>query len=198
MKARILVVLLVLVALLGGACAKGGTKENETQPQSEADLAGTGSSDRPYRLVAQPGCYGAGCRGMNPSGMCNDGITVASKNVTDGFLELRYSKFCKANWGRYTPWRRNALGYAAQSKVMYVRITAWNPGTPSTGVAHQDTSPNNFGSSWSKMVDGTKTACTGVEILISQPGFVAPRKHSWGWSSEEGLDSQGWSWGPCV
>lgn len=40
------------------------------------------------------GCSGAGCNGQDPSGKCDDGVTVAAMAVKDGMLELRYSSSC--------------------------------------------------------------------------------------------------------
>lgn len=133
--------------------------------------------------AATGGCYGSGCNGRNPAGLCDDGITVASKAVTDGLLELRYSPSCKANWGRYTPWWNTAWGYYSSGVQIHARVTAWNPGGPSYGTAHHNDSISPYGSSWSQMVDGTKTACTGVEIVHYHADWY---------------QSQGWNWGPCV
>ncbi len=141
-------------------------------------------TSRQIVLVANSnGCYGAGCNGKDPSGLCADGITVASQAVTDGLLELRYSPSCSANWGRYTPWRRDAISYFMQGKGIFARVTAWNPDSHSYGTAHHDTTWNNFGSSWSQMVDGTKAACVGVEVVIT--------------GDNGDYESQGWNWGPC-
>jgi hypothetical protein len=132
------------------------------------------------------GCYGAGCNGKNPSGLCDDGITVASKAVTDGILELRYSRSCKSNWGRYTPYWRTVVGYSSANPPngtgIYARVTAWNPGKQSYGSAHS-ADINPFASSWSQMTDGGPTACTGVEVV-----------HMYGNGDNQ---SQGWTWGPC-
>ena len=128
------------------------------------------------------GCYGSGCNGLNPSGRCDsDAITVASMATSWGQLDLRYSPSCKSNWGRYTPYARSASFFATQGKGIYARVTVWNPGGSSYGVAYED--PGVYGSSWSKMTDGRPTACTGVEVLIT------------GQNGDE--DSQGWIWGPC-
>ncbi|MBK3559762.1 DUF2690 domain-containing protein [Streptomyces sp. MBT56] len=127
------------------------------------------------------GCYGASCNGKNPSGTCDDGKTVAAQAVPWGMLELRWSPSCAANWGRYTPYDRSASSLAAMKKGIYARVTAWNPGGPSYGTAYH--APGVYGSSWSQMVDGRTTACTGVEVVITNPNGD--------------YDSQGWSWGPC-
>ncbi len=133
--------------------------------------------------AATGGCYGASCNGRDPSGLCDDGVTVATTTVAEGLLELRYSPSCGANWGRYTPWQPNAYGYFLQGKGIYARVTVWNPGSPSYGTAHHDMTWNNFGSSWSQMADGTKMACTGVEVVIT--------------GDKGDYDSQGWDEGPC-
>ncbi len=54
------------------------------------------------------GCYGASCNGRDPSGLCDDGVTVAAMHVNMGMLELRYSPSCKSNWGRYTPYGKDS------------------------------------------------------------------------------------------
>lgn len=128
------------------------------------------------------GCDGASCNGQDPSGRCDDGITVAAMAVTDGMLELRYSPSCKANWGRYTPYTRTASTYSAAKIGIYARVTVWNPGSPSYGTAVHANSI--YGSSWSQMTDGRPMACTGVEVV-----------HSF---KNGDYQSQGWTWGPCV
>jgi hypothetical protein len=84
-----------------------------------------------------------------------------------GLLELRYSPTCKANWGRFTVWGKTGWSYTHMGTSLYPRVTVWNPGGPSFGVAHLDMSMNQDGSTWSKMTDGKPTACTGVEVLES-------------------------------
>ena len=128
-------------------------------------------------------CYGSSCAGKNPSGTSceRDARTVGAMTVGgDGMLELRYSPSCKANWGRFsTYWRSDLFNMNAGTGISYARVTSWNPGGRSRGVA--DWRTNGLSATWwSKMVDGTKRACTGVE-LVSQPS-----------------DSQGWTWGPCA
>jgi len=172
MRTRWIVLALVL-ALLG---AGGGywwyqSHQNAANPTSE-QLALTAYTSE---------CYGGSCSGLDPSQNCTDGTTVASKKVSYGFLELRYSPSCKANWGRFTPNGRDTFFWASQKQSIWARVTAWNPGGKSYGTAHHDTGLS--GSSWSQMVDGVVTACTGVEVY-----FVGD--HS-------ALDSQGWNWGPC-
>lgn len=129
------------------------------------------------------GCYGASCNGQDPSGRCDDGITVAAMGVTYGMLELRYSPSCKSNWGRYTPYGKDAAGWFAQRTGIWVRVTTWNPGGPSYQTAHHSLALV-AGSSWSQMTDGRPTACTGVEVYLSKPNG--------------NIESQGWNWGPCV
>lgn len=115
--------------------------------------------------AASGGCSGSGCNGLDPSNRCDsDAFTVASMAVTDGQFDLRYSPSCQANWGRYTPYFRDASFFASQGKTIYARVTAWNPGGPSYGTAHHDL--GLYGSSWSQMVDGRWTACTGVEVVL--------------------------------
>lgn len=116
----------------------------------------TPTSEQITLIANTGGCYGASCNGKNPSDYCTDGITVAARPVTDGLLELRYSRSCKANWGRYTPWGRNGISGFFLTKGIYARVTAWNPGGPSYTTAHHDMSADSSGSSWSQMVDGQR------------------------------------------
>lgn len=135
----------------------------------------------PTPALAAP-CSGASCHGLDPDGRCSaDAVTVNSMEVRDGLLELRYSPSCKANWGRYTMWVRNAATYLRFGAGMHARVTAWNPGEPSAGTAHM-ADVNPFASSWSQMVDGTKAACTGVELTHINGS-------DW--------EHYGWTWGPC-
>lgn len=133
-------------------------------------------------VAATGGCNGSSCNGLDPSGRCDgDAFTAASMAVTDGQLDLRYSPSCRANWGRYTPYLRDAGFLASQGQSIYARVTAWNPGGTSYSTAHHDFGLS--GSSWSQMVDGRWAACTGVEVIqIGHNGDY---------------ESQGWSWGPC-
>ena len=101
--------------------------------------------------------------------------------VKYGILELRYSPSCQSNWGRYTPYNRDAWYWAKQGVGIWARVTVWNPGGPSYDTAYHATDVT--GSSWSKMVDGTKEACTGVEVYFSK--------------KNGDVESQGWNWGPC-
>lgn len=172
MRTKLLALVLVL-ALVGGSLWFYKTNQSiAAQPTSEQ-----------ITLAANTGgCYGASCNGKDPSNYCTDGITVAAMSVTDGILELRYSPSCKANWGRYTPYWRDVGRLASQKQSIYARVTVWNPGGPSYGVAHTPIDP--ISSAWSEMADGTRTACTGVEIV---------------YAGEDGdHESQGWTWGPCV
>lgn len=139
------------------------------------------------------GCYGSSCNGKDPTGLCDDGITVASKRVQNGFLELRYSKSCKSNWGRYTLWSIDANTYDMSKIIVYARVTVWNPGGTSYELAHK--AKTNHGTSWSKMVDGTKEACTGVEVItLSEEwsGGVSPEN-----PTPANWQDKVWNWGPC-
>lgn len=131
------------------------------------------------------GCYGSGCNGLDPMGRCDgDAITVRAMDVGDGMLELRYSRSCVANWGRYTPYRRTVTNLAMlnPSVGIWARVTVWNPGKPSYGTAHH-AGLNIYESTWSFMTDGRPVACTGVEqVYVRQ-------------DSEN--ESLGWRWGPC-
>lgn len=141
------------------------------------------------------GCYGSGCTGKDPTGLCDgDAYTVASMEVNTvlgyaGQLDLRYSPSCAANWGRFTPALRPSefLRFALGMSVPYAgRLTVWNPGERSQGFVERTPAPWEL-TDWTKMVDGTKTACTGVEVIYStgrEPGY--------------GGESTGWNWGPCA
>jgi len=184
MKGKLLVFVLVAALLGGGGYWHFGSQTPDTAPTSEQ-----------IKLVAVTnGCSGAGCNGRNPSGLCDDGITVASQNVTDGLLELRYSRSCKANWGRYTPYWNTAWGYTAMNIILHPTVSVWNPGGSSYGSAHTDDTWHQFGSSWSQMVDGTKKACTGTWLRYSGEGWVTGVHRS---DPPTGWDDKVWQWGPC-
>lgn len=151
--------------------------------------------------AATGGCYGAGCNGLDPAGRCDgDAITVASKDITSGVLELRYSRSCAANWGRYLSYRK--VFEIVSSRP---RVTAWNPGGPSYGQAHRDAKMFNESSNWSYMVDGTQTACTGVGIESSgekwHGGASEPRIDAQPEAVDDdpptGWQDEVWNWGPC-
>lgn len=151
------------------------------------------------------GCYGASCNGLDPMGRCDsDAITVGAMHVSGGMLELRYSPSCAANWGRHTAYRREVGGLKD-----HIRITAWNPGKNSYETAHRsEWSLESIlfpQSSWSQMTDGTKKACTGIEIVsVSSQGLALEKKptawkaedYSTKWDSAQKSSSE-WIWGPC-
>lgn len=127
----------------------------------------------------QPACNGTSCNDLDPVGRCDaDAITVAVRDVTFGRLELRYSPACVANWGRYTPYLRTQAFYLFNPRPISfnARVTVWNPGENSYGVAKRPFWP--FASTYSKMTDGSKVACTGVEVsemgheTIEQPDLT--------------------------
>jgi hypothetical protein len=175
------VVFALVAALLGGGFWYYQSHQNIASPTSEQ-----------ITLAGHDGCYGATCNGKNPSDYCTDGRTVAAMGVYGGMLELRYSRSCKANWARYTPYRR-------ELESLYPRVTVWNPGGTSYKLAHLSMGFN--GSSWTEMTDGTKTACTGVEIVvIHQSGNDHKIEETYPdaqYDVNGEDDSQGWTWGPC-
>lgn len=139
--------------------------------------------------AAAASCSGASCAGKDPEKAgCLDGArTIGAMDVQGrGMLELRYSPVCKANWGRFSSyWRADAFG-AISEGTSYARVTAWNPGGPSQGLASWR---QGLGASWwSRMVDGNKKACTGVELFASSPTPGGTSRTN---------DSLGWTWGPC-
>lgn len=147
--------------------------------------------------AATGGCYGASCAGLDPMGRCDgDARTVASYALTTdrgyaGNIDLRWSNSCHANWGRFTAaygWREMVAQSLHQPIPIYGRVTAWNPGGPSQDAVNSPLSPIPGFSSWTKMVDGNKTACTGVEVVY---GDVTS-------SGGGSFESKGWFWGPCV
>lgn len=135
-------------------------------------------------------CMADSCNGKDPVGKCEDGITVASKAVQDGMLELWYSASCKSNWGRYTPYWNNAYSNVLSNRNAMPIVSVWNPGKTSYGSANMNTNPLQFDTSWSKMTDGTKEACTGVRILYS--GSNSKNKQN-----PAGWEDSIWQWGPC-
>lgn len=146
--------------------------------------------------AAVGGCHGARCTGLDPTNRCDgDAVTVASISVDNWFaspgqLDLRYSRSCEANWGRFTPYTRYVNSMALGAPVpLWGRVTVWNPGDSSQPTVQSRHSKPLFGSDWSMMVDGTKTACTGVEVFwISDYRGYGPGT----------VEATEWVWGPCV
>ncbi|MEU9242848.1 DUF2690 domain-containing protein [Streptomyces sp. NPDC048385] len=136
------------------------------------------------------GCYGASCNDRDPAGLCDsDAITVGVFDVYGGRLELRYSPACAANWGRYTPYKRDVSSYASAGMQFWPRVTVWNPNGPSFGVTQGSKEQKNpYKSWWTKMTDGTKVACTGAEVYVIIKGER---------NLPPDAESQGWQWGPC-
>lgn len=155
--------------------------------------------------AATGGCYGASCNGLDPAGRCDgDAITVAGKDIGSGVIQLRYSKSCAANWGRYYPYQTGAYGKTATGIGHIARVTVWNPGKTSYGAAHFETSLLGYAPSWSQMVDGTKPACTGVGITSSgmfQGYGSKPRIDANPEAVEDNppleWEDEVWNWGPC-
>jgi len=148
--------------------------------------------------AATGGCYGASCAGLDPTGRCDgDAYTVLSIAINDaalylGQLDLRYSRSCAANWGRFTIATGARYILLAETNQPYPfggRVTAWNPGGPSQPTVQKDYTcfgaPYTGCSFWSRMVDGRGKACTGVEPWT---------RTMYG----NGLESRGWYWGPCA
>lgn len=46
------------------------------------------------------------------------------------------------------------------------------------------------------MTDGTKTACTGVEVVVFQGNGPKATNDGIVWQTTEANQSQGWTWGP--
>jgi len=157
-----LIAFTLVMALLGG----GGFWLYQQDQTPKAKTTG----EQLTLVATTSGCSGAGCTGKNPSGLCDDGRTAAAIHTEYGMLELRFSKSCQANWGRFTPYRRTLEYWQGDGYVILPRVTAWNPNEASYGVAKRSFQD----STWSLMVDGTKTACTGVEVLMSRPGGFRP------------------------
>lgn len=149
-------------------------------------LSGSVMAVAPAQAAA---CYGAGCNNLDPMGRCNhDAKTVGAMDVGDGMLELRWSPSCVANWGRFTAYPRTEWGYRAANIVIHARVTVWNPGAPSYGVAYHGRAVGE--STWSNMTDGRPTACTGVEISHIH-------QSSSGSGAIDETEVIGWTWGPC-
>lgn len=183
MRRIFVAITVVLLLLTGGGYWYSQSNISEGNPTTEQ-----------IELVAvTSGCHGASCNGQNPTGTCDDGITVATRDVRDGILELRYSPSCESNWGRYTPYWNTAWGYTASDIILTPRVTAWSPGGKSVDAANIDNTWHQFGSSWSQMVDGTKETCTGVELTYSGEGWKSNGVEApTGWE-----DEKVWQWGPC-
>lgn len=143
------------------------------------------------------GCKGSECTGRSPVGLCDgDAKTVASIAVIPehmrayaGQLDLRYSPSCKANWGRFTAAQNRSLVFSLFKKdtmFPFGRVTVWNPGEPSQDAVDGTLNSGLAGTSYTAMVDGTRAACTGVEIYYSSVDEPPTED-----------DSVGWTWGPC-
>lgn len=160
-------------------------------------------SPSPVQAARTGGCYGAGCTGLDPTNRCDgDARTVASIAVGQrgvpysdmtysGQLDLRYSPSCKANWGRFTIYSRywNAIAMGAPTPL-WGETWAWNPGGHSQGpVDPRRPSWPSVTSTWTKMVDGIKKACTGVRVF-----WISSYKDS----NTPNVQSADWTWGPCV
>ena len=116
-----------------------------------------------------------------------------------GEMELRYSPSCAANWARFSDYGR------APASVAVAQLTVWNPGAQSYGLAGNIIMIWPWDSSyWSKMTDGTKKACMGMEWKVGA-GKVSSNVGDSSWESynhgsgapSDYSDSSAWTWGPC-
>lgn len=144
--------------------------------------------------AATDGCYGAGCTGLDPQGLCDgDAYTVASEWV-DGaaLLEFRYSPSCRASWARISV-AQNSQAWlrllSSTGNVIDVRASVWIEGEPSQGILNMAGDGLHY-TKWTGMVDGTVENCVGGEAKLAVPGATdySPSEMSWG----------PWVWGPCA
>jgi hypothetical protein len=143
----------------------------------------------PVNAAATGGCYGASCNNLDPEGRCSgDAKTVGAMDVGDGMLQLRWSPSCAANWGRFTAYSRTELGYQKAHIAIHARVTVWNPNATSYQTAHHSKMIGT--STWSFMTDGTKMACTGVELTHTHQSET-------GSGAIDEIEPLGWTWGPC-
>ncbi|NUQ97956.1 MAG: DUF2690 domain-containing protein [Streptomyces sp.] len=103
-----------------------------------------------HAATVQPavGCYGSSCDGKDPVQMgCDSGAyTAASVSTPQGFVELRYSAACAANWARISNSSAGTWFYAQDC---------------GNGYNQQYYVPAGYTSGWTNMVDGTVTARAG-------------------------------------
>jgi hypothetical protein len=93
------------------------------------------------------GCYGASCQGLDPAEQgCDGAYTVGSVSTPQGYIELRYSAVCNANWAR--------ISFSSPGTWFYAQdcITGYNV---------QFSIPSGYASGWSDMVNGTDLARAG-------------------------------------
>lgn len=103
----------------------------------------------PQALAAS--CSGTGCNGKNPqtTGCVGDAVTVSNAHASDGhYIELRYSKACKALWVRGDHFSTVKLeaGHYDSCGSWVVQKTAK---TPSTGYWFSNETPNY---QWTPMI----------------------------------------------
>jgi hypothetical protein len=132
-------------------------------------------------------CYGASCNGKNPTGTSceRDARTVMAMDVQgSGMLELRYSDSCKANWGRFSSyWAYDITNALAGTAISHAAVYTWNPNQALHGVAAERLTLFTGSSWWTSMVDGTITACTGVELFAqdTSEGGMYTESRGQGW-----------------
>lgn len=122
-------------------------------------------------------CFGPSCTGRNP----NDTVCAADARTVDRLgglkdsvpfsgtylyapglhhvtvavpVELRYSPRCRANWAKIR-WLESGI---------HGELSIWNPGRPS-----QRTWVDAYrqGNHFTPMVDGTRTACLGMQVYVN-------------------------------
>lgn len=143
---------------------------------------------------ASPACYGPTCTSLSPTGLCDgDAKTIGAMDVAhEGMLELRWSRWCNASWGRFsTYWRSSASGAKSGVGLTYARVTSWNPGGTSQPIVGSAYGIFGGASWWTRMVDGSRRSCTGVELIVGQEADTKTGSYTTPLSL-------GWTWGPCV
>jgi hypothetical protein len=163
--------------------------------QFQGFVASTVHAAKVVQTTATAACYGASCNNLDPTGRCtSDAKTVASMAIIDegnpvGQLDLRWSRACQANWGRFTAYPLSFLNAIRPPYISGVKITSWNPGQSSYGTAPGSDSSNNTW--WSMMTSGIPRACTGVQISYTSGTL---NEHE---AVDADADQGEWHWGPC-
>lgn len=117
--------------------------------------------------LTEPFCVGYGCQGKNPVGTnCESDARrlrvpggVSNENVK-GQLELKYSKFCRANW---VVWKRESAQPVPASPEVWMKD---EPGDV-VGIADKFKGPSSEGYVWSGMISSKGDTCMALRLYAS-------------------------------
>lgn len=118
--------------------------------------------------LTEPFCIGYGCQGKDPEGTnCESDAKSLSRvpgrvnnEVIRGKLELKYSKFCRANW---VVWKRESSQPIPASPEVWMKDELRGV----VGIADKFKGPSSEGYVWSGMISAKGDSCMALRLYAS-------------------------------